>query len=308
MNVLRKILGRNRIWVFLAVFAAIFSNGVQIIYTHQVGNLVNKIVDRESISPFLVFILAVFIIVQALSVYAKYVIGHYASERASHSLRMGFMRYLLQNRPGETISPISEDQAMSIVQGELSLCMDYLNNSFFEIIGNLIACFLVTVFLFFENVLLTIALLVPTFLILLYVSLSGTKIARYTQKTLAAKARMNRTAFSIAKNFPAISVYDAGAFLDEKYEQDLSEWEKRFKKEDRMYAVLNSISGLISKVPLLFVFFCGAYLIFRGDMTLGTLIVFLNLQNSVTMVLMNTPIFIARFKTFTTNLSKVNIV
>lgn len=302
MRVLRKILGMNRIWVFLAVFSAVFSYGVQIIYTHQVGSLVNKIVARDSISPLFVFILALFILLQVLSVYGNHTIGHYASERASHSLRMGFMRYLLKNR-----SDVSEDQAMSIVQGEISMSMDYLNNSFFEIIGNLIACLLVIVFLFFENVLLTIALLVPTLLILLYVSLSGTKLAKITKATLATKSRMNRTAFSIAKNFPAISVYDAGAFLLEKYEQDLSAWEKQFKKDDRMNAVLNSISGLISRLPLLCVFFCGATLIFRGDMTLGTLIVFLNLQNSVTRFLMNTPIFIARFKTFTSNLSKVNI-
>ena len=171
-----------------------------------------------------------------------------------------------------------------------------------------ITCLLVMLFLFIENVLLSLAFLIPTLLILIYVAFSGSKLARITKETLAAKRRMNRTAFSAVLNHPVISVFDAGAFLSEKYDEDTKTWEKSFKKDEQYHAVLNSISGLLSKLPLLCLFLAGGYMVISGAITLGTFIVFLNLQNNVTGFLMNTPTFLAHFRTFTSNLSRIDII
>ena len=84
-------------------------------------------------------------------------------------------------------------------------------------------------------------------------------------------------------------------------------WGKSFRKDDQLHAVLNSISGLLSKVPLLCLFLTGGYMVISGTITLGTFIVFLNLQNNVTGFLMNTPTFLAHFRTFTSNLKRIDI-
>ena len=160
----------------------------------------------------------------------------------------------------------------------------------------------------FRYIFKRIIILIPTLLILIYVAFSGSKLAKITKATLAAKRRMNRTAFSAVTNHPVISVFDAGAFLEEKYDQDIKAWEKSFRKDDQLHAVLNSISGLLSKVPLLCLFLTGGYMVISGTITLGTFIVFLNLQNNVTGFLMNTPTFLAHFRTFTSNLKRIDII
>lgn len=119
---------------------------------------------------------------------------------------------------------------------------------------------------------------------------------------------MNRTAFSAVLNHPIISVFDAGDFLSEKYDEDMKAWEKNFKKDEQLHAVLNSISGLLSKLPLLCLFLAGGYMVISETITLGTFIVFLNLQNNVTGFLMNTPTFLAHFRTFTSNLKRIDII
>ena len=305
MHVLGKILKANRCWVIFALFVSLLTNASQLVYAHFVGVLVNRIVDGNGIVPGLVILLLLLILTLASLNYLEHMVGNYTAEKSAHTLRMGYMRFLLESPKGATMSA---DQAMSTVQGELSLSSDFLSNSFFFNISMVITCLLVMLFLFIENVLLSLAFLIPTLLILIYVAFSGSKLARITKETLAAKRRMNRTAFSAVLNHPVISVFDAGAFLSEKYDEDTKTWEKSFKKDEQYHAVLNSISGLLSKLPLLCLFLAGGYMVISGAITLGTFIVFLNLQNNVTGFLMNTPTFLAHFRTFTSNLSRIDII
>lgn len=301
MDVLKKILKQNRKWVILAVLFAVVHNCVGILSTHFVGKLVNRIADGSQISLLLIGILILFGLLNPLTSYVNHLLGQYTAERAAHSLRMGYMRHLLKD--GST----SADQAMSVVQGELTRATEYLSNSFFSNVGMLITSILVFLFLLYENPILTAVLLIPNLTILIYVSISGSTIAKTVKKGLEARSRMNHVAFGIVSNFPIVSVYDASAFLEEKHDEALADWEKHTKKEERIIAVLNSISGLLSQIPLLCVLLTGGILIFRGSMTLGTLIVFLNLQSSVTMFLMNMPNFIAYFRTFTSNLRRIEL-
>ena len=305
MYVLGKILKANRRWVIFALFVSLLANVSQLVYAHFVGVLVNRIVDGNGIVPGLVVLLLLLILTLASLNYLDNIVGNYTAEKSAHTLRMGYMRFLLESPKGATMSA---DQAMSTVQGELSLSSDFLSNSFFFNVSMVITCILVLVFLFIENVLLSLAFLIPTLLLLTYVAFSGSKLAKITRDTLDAKRRMNRTAFSAVLNHPVISVFDAGAFLEEKYDQDTKAWEKSFRKDEQLHAVLNSISGLLSKVPLLCLFLAGGYMVISGTITLGTFIVFLNLQNNVTGFHMNTPAFLAHFKTFTTNLNRIDII
>ena len=184
MRVLGRILKANRGWVTFALFISLLANVAQLVYAHFVGILVNRISDGSHIALELVFLLLLLILTLASLNYLDQMVGNYTAEKASHTLRMGYMRFLLESPKGATMSA---DQAMSTVQGELALSSDFFSNSFFFNISMVITCILVLVFLFIENALLSLAFLIPTLLILIYVVFSGSKLARITKTTLAAK-------------------------------------------------------------------------------------------------------------------------
>lgn len=48
-------------------------------------------------------------------------------------------------------------------------------------------------------------------------------------------------------------------------------------------------------------------MVVRGKILMGTLIVFINLQKSLTQSIMNLPSWLSGFKVFTTNLSRIEI-
>ena len=269
MKVLKKILKENRGWVIFSLFVSFAAIGAQLFYTHVIGILVDRIVENDKVISSLVVLLFLLILGFASLNYLSHMVGHYTSEKASHSLRMGYMRFLIRNAS----SDLSADKAMSVIQGELASTTDFLSNTFFSNVSMVITSIAVLIFLLIENLILTIAILIPTFLILMYVSLSGSKLAKIAKATLAAKSRMNKTAFGVVQNHPVISVYEAGAFVEEKYEEELNAWGKCIRKDDRLHAVLNSISGLLSQVPLLFLFLIGGYMVVSGKLTLGSLVV-----------------------------------
>ena len=75
----------------------------------------------------------------------------------------------------------------------------------------------------------------------------------------------------------------------------------------RLSALYNTLSGILSKVPLLLLLTVGGFMVIRGDILIGTLIVFFYLQGSLTQSIMNLPNWISNFKVFTTNLSRIEI-
>ncbi|MBP5670055.1 MAG: hypothetical protein J6X14_07075, partial [Lachnospiraceae bacterium] len=75
----------------------------------------------------------------------------------------------------------------------------------------------------------------------------------------------------------------------------------------RWHALYNTLSGILSRVPLLLLLLVGGSMVIRGNIQIGTLIVFLNLQKSLTLSIMNLPSCLSGFQVFTTNLSRVEI-
>ena len=74
---------------------------------------------------------------------------------------------------------------------------------------------------------------------------------------------------------------------------------------ERLNALYNSLSGILSRVPLLLLLTVGGYMVLKGNIMLGTLIVFLNMQNTLKQTIMNLPSWISGFKVFVTNLDKI---
>jgi len=307
MQVLIDLLKRNRFWVLGAVAATLLSNLSQMFYTVCVGDLVNKIESRSFIGlPFL-GLLGILIISNAATQFLNQYVGRYAAEKMAHSLRVGYARRLLwkATQDGKSCDTAS---AMSIAQNEIANAGAYLGNQFFDIAGMLFMGILVSVFLFIQNVFLTIVIIVPTVMILAYSMFSGRVLSDSAAAALEEKEHMNKVAYAACHAFSSIKIFDGEELCKNAYEIKLTEWEKSAKRMGRRYALYNTLSGIMSRVPLLLLLAVGAYMVLDGQMLLGTLIVFLNLQKSLTQAIMNMPSWLAGFKVFTTNLSRVEMM
>ena len=314
MSVLAKLMKSNRICIIIAVTIAIIANLSQMIYIVYIGELVNRIENREKVTLSLVTILACFLISNVVTVYLKHYSGRYAAEKMAHSLRMDFIGMLLckqRKKTGqgcENMEATDAGSMMSKVQNELSRADEYLSNTFFDITDMLLTCVLVFVFLMFQNVVLTLVIFVPTLLILFYVKWSSRKLSGIVSSALKEKEKMNRVSYSLVHAFPAVKIYNGDEMCINTYEKSLENWGKHEADMEKLNALYNSLSGILSRVPMLLLITIGGFMVIRGSIMLGTLIVFLNMQSSLTQSIMNLPSWISGFKVFTTNLDKIDEV
>ena len=117
---------------------------------------------------------------------------------------------------------------------------------------------------------------------------------------------MNRVSYSLMHAFPAVKVYNGDEMCIGTYEKSLNSWGEQETDMERLNAVYNSLSGVLSRVPLLLLLTVGGYMVLKGNIMLGTLIVFLNMQNTLKQTIMNLPSWISGFKVFITNLDKIH--
>ena len=312
MHVLKKLIKRNKLFVILSVCLTLIANLSQMIYMLYIAKLINNIEAGTTIESSLILILCLFLISNAVTNFFNHYISRYTSEKMAHTLRTGYMRNLLHTSieatPSAMDSGTDAAHTMSVLQNELAQANSYLGNNFFEFSGMLLTGTLVLVFLLFQNVLLTMVFTLPTVLILIYVMYSGRKLTGIVSATMNEKEKMNRIAFGLIHSFPIVKIFSGEKFCMKSYEEKLSTWGVHATHEGRMHAVYNSLSGVLSRLPLLLLFLCGGYLVLSDKMSLGTLFVFLNLQNGVTQTIMNLPSHMARFKVFTVNLSRISIL
>ena len=300
MRILGLLVRRNRLHVAGAVGTAMLSNISQMIYMVYIGELVNRIESREPITAKLVIILVCFLISNAVTVYVKHYFGRYAAEKMAHTLRMGYIGNLLKYKKNTDTGAV-----MSQVQNELSHADEYLSNTFFDITDLLLTGVLVFFFLLFQNVVLTLVIFIPTVLILLYVKWSSRRLSGIVLKALDAKEKMNRVSYSLVHAFPAVKVYNGDEMCIGTYEKSLNSWGEQEADMERLNALYNSLSGVLSRVPLLLLLTVGGYMVLKGNVMLGTLIIFLNMQNTLKQTIMNLPSWISGFKVFITNLDKI---
>ena len=308
MSVLRILLRRNRIWIAAACITALLSNLSQMIYMYYVGELVNKIETRTVIGGTFIILLAGFIVSNAVTQILNQYVGRYSAERMAHTLRMGYAIRLIHRAGGDADTKKPDTaSAMSVVQNELAQADGYLSSVFFDVTGMLITGILATIFLMFQNVYLTFVILIPTLIILIYVVFSSRKLSGIVTAAQREKSRMNKTAYSVVHAFPVVKTFEGEELCKTAYDNSINVWTREAAKLGRRSALYNTLSGILSRVPLLLLLLAGGYMVIRGKILMGTLIVFLNLQKSLTQSIMNLPSWLSGFKVFMTNLSRIEI-
>ena len=295
---------RNKIWVALGILMTILSNLSQMTFVYLIGKLVNHIESRSSITLSFIFLFACLMASNAFTLLLKQYLGRLSTEKMAHSLRMGYAKRLIKKTVKEKTSA---SLAMSVAQNELAQANNYLSNTLFDIAGMLIMAVLVTVYLLLQNVLLTLVIIVPTLLILVYVSFSSRRLSTIVSLAQNEKNKMNKVAYSLIHAFPSVKIFSGKKLCLNAYNESFDVWKKQWEKMGRLSALYNTLSGVLSRIPLLLLLLIGGFMVIRGDILMGTLIVFVIMQGSLSESIMNLPNWIANFKVFTTNLSRIDI-
>lgn len=299
------LMNKNRKWVFLSLLASFAAVGAQLVWTTYIGRLADRIEQREKLEgPFLVT-MAILLAASALFQYINQLVNRYTAEKLGHTLRMRFADSLcIKNRMDSGISDSYE--AMSKVQNELTQASEYMSTTLFDIIWMTLSAFFIIIFLFFQNAVLTLVLLIPVAIIVFIVQRSGKRLVPLVHCSMDGQIRHNRVAYSVITNYQAVQVFDGRQFFKDKYDEELDNWGRAEIRKERVSAVCNSMSGILSQVPLLLIFAAGVLMIRGGYITFGTLIIFINMQKSVLRTLMNLPTWMVSVKSFLVHLDRVD--
>ncbi len=304
MKTLHRLIKQNRIWVILSVFMTFLSIITQFVWTVNIGKLADSIVAREKVGIKFVITMLIILLIICTSLYLKDMVNRYTSERMAHRLRMDFVKKILY---AKTTDEIGSHEAMSKAQNELMQASDYMSNVLFDIVGMFLSGLFALFYLIFENVLLTAIILLTMVPIVIFVNIISKKLVPLANASMDKKAVHNKVAYSLISNFDIVKIFGAKDFFKGRYEKELDDWARTESKKERISAVCNSLSGILSQVPLLVLFAVSAIFIWKGHMTIGKLIIFINMLSSLLRSMMNLPSWMVSIKNFLVHLTRADI-
>ena len=331
MKVFKSLIRKNRIWVIISLAVTFLSVGTQLVWTTCIGNLADRIERRENLPGTFLIMMGFLLTACALTAYLNQLISRYTAEKMGDSLRMGFADKILRQKQNEapekdsdkevskesgTVKNRNENsgkgfcgtgsfEAMSKVQNELMQASDYMTNTLFDIVWRVLSAVIILIFFFTVNPVLTLVILTPMMVTVAVTRLLGKKLVPLVNMAMDEKTIHNKVAYSAITGFEAVSIYDGKGFFRDKYRENIENWGRAETKKERMNALCNSMSGILSQVPLLLLFAVGALMIWKGQITFGTLIIFLNMQKGVLRTLMNLPTWMISVKSFFVHLGRV---
>lgn len=305
MKSLVKLFSQNKFLVTASFLLTFLSIGIQLIWTLFVGNLSDRIVEKASIGTAFILSMVMVLFLNGFLQYVNQMVSRYTSERLAHSLRMNFADYFLSQK--NTQNSLSDSEAISKVQNELLLASDYMSSTLFDIVGMGLSGLFSLMFLLMLNPLLTLIILAPMVGVVLFTQMLGKKLVPLANKAMDSKAEQNLIAHAAITNFEAIKIYEGENFFSEKYTESLERWARLEARKERIGAFVNSSSGVLSQMPLLILFVCGAVMIWKELMTIGTLVIFLNMLKNLLRTLMNLPSWMISVKNFIVHLKRADI-
>ena len=305
MYLLVKML-RKRLLLALLAFTSIASlAAVTIWWNAQLSGIIDTVSQGATISAikivFAVIIMAVMCAANSIQIY----ITGLACETLAHDLRMGYARHF-SLMPLPLVERLNAGEELSKLQNEIADVSAYMSGNLSQLVSSGVNFITTLSWLLFINAKLTLTVNLPVLIIMLYVFYSSRVIGQATQLSQQAKGIMNKNADTLLALFPIIRLYDASAMLQDAYYKEVKEWEHQTVRAERTRARLMSLSGLLSNIPLMLLFIFGGGMVINGALSIGTLYIFLNLSGNVSGIMMNMPGFIAAFRQFSVNMTRIS--
>ena len=304
MQLLIKMMYRRILPVVLSISASIFATLVTLWWNRQLSAVINEINAGARVPADAIITAAAAMLAMAASHYAFGFSSAWACECMAHDLRMGFAAHFTTLSLAE-IENVNAGEQMSKLQNEISEVVGFLNANLFTFIDDAIKFIGTFTWLMLLDPKLTIISFIPTAIQMWYTAYTSRAISEAAQQSQQANGRLNGFAESLVAVFPVMKLFDAVRLVRSKYDTALEEWEQAAVRQDRRRAALMSPSGLMSCIPLLLLFAVGGMQVVRGELSTGSLYVFINLSGNVSGLMMNMPGRIASFRRFAVNLERI---
>ena len=305
MKLFLMLVKNRKILSTATIITTIAPAAIQLWWNGQLSVIINTIsTGHPPQSTTLIWAITTMFVMSGANYISVFITG-YTCESMTHDLRMGYARYFACLPFFET-EKLNAGEQLSKLQNEISDVSGYLSDQFFQLFGEAIRFVMTFSWLLFISPTLTLAVNLPSFLIMGYVIWSSKIISRATEQSQQAKGQMNQHADTLLTLFPIIRLYDGLRMTLSGYTKAVTTWEAHTVTAERTRARLMSLSAVLSNVPLLLILLIGGGMAIEGALTIGTLYIFINLSNNVTgAVLMNMPGRIAAFRQFSANMKRL---
>lgn len=261
--------------------------------------------ESRTRTPFAALPIGIFIVfLHTLSEYFSTYLASYTCEIFAHEMRIGYARYYLQSDI-RMLSGLNVGEEQSAMQNELKDISGYLNENLFSLLKQFGTFAVTIVFLLCQNVKLTLIYILPVVPLIIYCSFSSKAIKNYTGQCQNSMKKINGLADMILELFPIIQVYSAHKLVNDAMIEQFSECEKLNVKKERATAVLMSLSGVLSFVPLLTLLGFGGAMVLNGNISIGIFYIFINLSGNVSGFLQNMPGIYANFRRFSASVDRL---
>ena len=204
--------------------------------------------------------------------------------RFIHKALTQYKSLAFQKLSGKSISAFSQENTsryLSALTNDVSTIeVSYLNGSIL-ILGQVFSLVSAFGMMLWYNWKLTAATVAAGFLPLLVSLLMGGELTARQRKV----SDQNETFVSVVKDiltgFPVVKSFKAEKEITQLF-GDANRETERVKERKRWWALLlNAVSELSSSILQFGIFFLGAWFAIRGDITLGTVVIFVNLCNPI---------------------------
>ena len=304
MKSLIKLFQNQKCFFLFALLCSIGSITINLFWNKELATMINLLQIGHSgwkaKIPLCIFLLCTAALFQGgITLFSSY-----AGESAVHILRLQVADTILRRSYDKNISDNS-GELLSLQINELEEVNQYVSDSLFPLITDIISFFFTLVYLLYQNFTLTVLCNIPVLFLFVYTSVSGKIIYRYTQKEQETLQSMNGISQTVLSLFPVLRIYQVEGLLQNKYEENILTWKKAVVTQESVKAKLMSLSGMISTLPLLLLLFLGGTMVIKGTFSIGMLYIFINLSGNVSGVMANMPGHIAGYRRFSGCLNRV---
>ena len=292
--------------IALSVAACVFFTAANLFWNARLAGIINNVSAGAPPGPAAAASALAAMLLMSVCAYLKGSVTGLASEYMSHDLRTAYASRFASMKFAEA-EKLNAGEQLSKLMNEISGVSDYLNSNLFQLFDDFIRFVVTLAWLLMLNPALTLASNLPAAAIVVYVYYSSGVISAAADESQRAKGAMNRSADTLLSLFPVIKIYGAAALMKKEYADAVSSWENSAVRLEYTKARLMSLSGVLSRLPLLLLLFAGGHMVIGGTLAVGTLYIFINLSGDVSGVFMNMPGHIAAFRQFCTNAERIRL-
>lgn len=302
MNLIKSLIRQHKYLFIIAVFLTLLSIFLNLCWNKYLMELLDRLTGSLVFSapdgaPCIIQQGIWIVLLLALSEFASAYLAARVCEIFAHDLRMGYVRYFLQSDI-RILSKLRAGEEQSAMQNELADISNYFHENLFSFMKQFVTFTVTVLFLFCQNRKLTLLSTLPVVPLIAYCFFTGRIIKGYTEQCQKCKKQMNGLADVLLELFPVIWVYDAYRLMGHTIDAYIREWKSANIKKEQVSARLMSLSGLLSFLPLLLLLGLGGTMTVRGEISIGTFYIFINLSGQVSGFLQNMPNIYAGFRKF----------